>query len=227
MEYPELEKTYKDHQIQALTLHRTQKNPPTLLGALSKPQSLELLPHDTLREELFPKIQLKHISSNPSCLSAPPVFRASYLGIFHLFSVFPKLYLSSFLQQQLHAVGISHHAGAVQGFEGAVQAVHIGALRSRGAPRSGTPPFPSLQKGLNHTNPGGQQIPPFPCPSHPFKKGLIKRNPVGSFVRMLPALIPAPACVSPIHRHQTVPGDPGGPEGGRKSLESLNQPEMP
>lgn len=133
-EYLELEKTYKDHQIQALALHRTLKNAPTTPVTLAKPQSLELVPHDTLGEELFLKIDLKSVSSNPSCLSTPPDF--PFLGVFHLFSVFPKLYLGSFLQQQLHAVGISHHAGAVQGFEGAVQAVHIGALGNTGTPWS-------------------------------------------------------------------------------------------
>lgn len=135
-EYPELEKTNKDHQIQALALHRPLKNRPPMPGVLSKPQSLELVPHDTPAEELFPKIQLKPISSNPSCSSAPPDFSAPFLGVFHLLSVFPKLYLGSFLQQQLHAVGISHHAGTVQGFEGAMQAVHIGALGNTGIPWS-------------------------------------------------------------------------------------------
>lgn len=43
MEYPEQEKTYKDHQNQAPALHRTLKNPPPMLGVLSKPQSLELV----------------------------------------------------------------------------------------------------------------------------------------------------------------------------------------
>lgn len=39
------------------------------------------------------------------------------------------VYLCSLLQQQLHAVGISHHAGAVQRLQSAVHAVHIRALQ--------------------------------------------------------------------------------------------------
>lgn len=134
-------------QVPELCLSNTQESSP-VLRALSKPQSLGLVPHDPLGEELFPEIQLKPVSSNPSCLSAPPYVPAPFLSVFHQFLVSPKLYLGSFLQQQLHAVGISYHAGAVQGFEGAVQAVHISALGSTGTPPgSGIHPSHPLRKG--------------------------------------------------------------------------------
>lgn len=148
MEYHELEKTHKDHPVQALALQRTPKNPPLCWERCPNPNPWGLCPMTLWGKNFFQKSNLNPSAQTPAVYQLLPTSQPLFLSVFHRFLVSPKLYLGSFLQQQLHAVGISYHAGAVQGFEGAVQAVHVSALGSTGTPPgSGIHPSHPLRKG--------------------------------------------------------------------------------
>lgn len=55
------------------------------------------------------------------------------------------VYLCSFLQQQLHTIGVSHHAGAVQRLQSAMHAVHIRALQKHGGVKRVRPPVSRIE----------------------------------------------------------------------------------
>lgn len=223
MEYPELEKTYKDDQIQALGLHRTLKNlhPP----CWERCPNLSLRPTMLWEKNFIPKSNL-----NPSALT-----RAVYqllptsLPLFLVFSTCFQFF-QSFTSAPFCSSSSTQSASATmqaqcRGLRVPWRQFTSAPWGAQEPPWSGTPPFPSLQKG--HRNCLGvsksRLFPALPIPS----EKLMERNTVGSFARTLPVLIPL---VFHQFSHQTLPRDtpgPGGPERGRKSLESVTQPEMP
>jgi len=75
-------------------------------------------------------------STRGRLLASRPHFKGTF-ALWTWFFFFKSLYLRSLLQQQLDAVGVSHHAGAVQRFQGAVCAVHVRALREDRKPQPG------------------------------------------------------------------------------------------
>lgn len=246
MEYHELEKTHKDHPVQALALQRTPKNPPLCWERCPNPNPWGLCPMTLWGKNFFQKSNLNPSAQTPAVYQLLPTSQPLFTAFFTSF-----WFLQSFTSAPFCSSSSTQSASATM--QAQCRGLRVPCRQFTSAPwgaqepppgQEFTLPIPSERVNSHKSRgflcrncrgqelPRGQEFPP-PIPAERVNseksRGFVRRNAPGlsptSRLRFTNSFPPNRARRPP----ETPPPSPapGVRRGGRKSLESLNQPEVP